>query len=119
MLPASAVTFEDLRPSSRPGGGDTTLYLPGLSLESIEREAIRLSLRRHGGKRAAVVKELQIAKSTVMKRIAQWGLQDEGREAGAGPDEDEEAEEMECPKGFAEVKPTDKKCPSCGANLRR
>jgi flagellar biosynthesis/type III secretory pathway M-ring protein FliF/YscJ len=34
-------------------------------------------------------------------------------------DEDEEAEEMECPKCFAEVKPTDKKCPSCGANIRR
>jgi len=33
--------------------------------------------------------------------------------------EDEEAEESECPKCYAEVKPTDKKCPSCGANLRR
>jgi hypothetical protein len=37
------------------------------------------------------VKELQIAKSTVMKRIAQWGLQAEGREPGAAsePEEDE------------------------------
>jgi transcriptional regulator with GAF, ATPase, and Fis domain len=89
VLPASAVTFEDLRPDAGPGGDDTTLYLPGLAMEDIEREAIRLSLRRNRGKRAAVVKELGLAKSTVMKRIAQWRLQDEGREAGASPEEDE------------------------------
>jgi DNA-binding NtrC family response regulator len=92
VLPASAVTFEDLRPASVPGGDDTTLYLPGLSMEDIEREAIRLSLRRHRGKRAAVVKELQIAKSTVMKRIGQWKLQDEGREGGAAPDDESDDE---------------------------
>jgi DNA-binding NtrC family response regulator len=93
VLPASAVTFEDLRPasrpSSRPDGDDATLHLPGLTMEDVEREAIRLSLRRHRGKRAAVVKELQIAKSTVMKRIGQWKLQDEGREAGAPPEDDD------------------------------
>ena len=88
VLPASAVTFEDLRPAAGPGGDDTTLYLPGLTMEDIEREAIRLSLRRHRGKRAAVVKELQIAKSTVLKRIGQWKLQDEGRESGAPPEDD-------------------------------
>jgi DNA-binding NtrC family response regulator len=68
------------------------MYVRGLSLEEIEREAIRLSLRRNRGKRAAVVKELQIAKSTVMKRIGQWGLQDEGRAAGAAPEPDEDGE---------------------------
>ncbi|HVP68250.1 MAG TPA: sigma 54-interacting transcriptional regulator [Anaeromyxobacteraceae bacterium] len=92
VLPASVVTFEDVRPASGHGGDDTTLYLPGLTLEDIEREAIRLSLRRHRGKRAAVVRELRIAKSTVMKRIAQWGLQDEGRD-GARPDDDEADDE--------------------------
>ena len=92
VLPAAVVTFEDLRPASGPGGDDTTLYLPGLTLEDIEREAIRLSLRRHRGKRAAVVKELQIAKSTVMKRIGQWKLQDEGREIGTSPEDDPEDE---------------------------
>ncbi len=80
-IPASAITFEDTR-AARGRDDDATLYLPGLSLEDIEREAIRLSLRRHGGKRAAVVKELRIAKSTVMKRIGQWGLQHEGRPGG-------------------------------------
>jgi DNA-binding NtrC family response regulator len=87
-IPASAVTFDEARPVAA-GSDDDTLYVRGLTLEEIEREVIRLSLRRHGGKRAAVVKELGIAKSTVMKRIAQWKLQDEGREAGAPDDDDD------------------------------
>ena len=89
-IPAAAVTFEDTRATPGAGGDDDTLYVRGLTLEEIEREAIRLSLRRNGGKRAAVVKELRIAKSTVMKRIGQWGLHDEGRAAGepVEPDDD-------------------------------
>ena len=87
VLPASAVLFDDLRSPSGSGGDDTTLYLPGLTLEEIEREALRLCLRRNRGKRSAAVKELRIAKSTVMKRITQWELQDEGRDAGAPPEE--------------------------------
>ncbi len=89
VVPASAVTFEDTRAAPREGGDDDTLYVRGLTLEDIEREAIRLSLRRNRGKRAAVVKELRIAKSTVMKRIGQWGLHEEGRGGGAGEPEDE------------------------------
>jgi DNA-binding NtrC family response regulator len=92
-VPASAVTFEDTRTTPADTGDDDTMYVRGLSLEEIEREAIRLSLRRNLGKRAAVVKELQIAKSTVMKRIGQWGLQDEGRLAGATLDAGDEADE--------------------------
>ena len=90
-IPVSAVTLEDTRGPASGSGDDATLYLPGLSLEDIEREAIRLSLRRHKGRRSAVVKELRIAKSTVMKRIGQWGLQQEGRPGGA-PEGDEEDE---------------------------
>jgi transcriptional regulator with GAF, ATPase, and Fis domain len=89
-VPASAVVLEDVRDSPGAGGDDDTLFLRGLTMEEVEREAIRLSLRRHRGKRAAVVRELQIAKSTVMKRIAQWGLQAEGREPGAPPEAEEE-----------------------------
>ncbi|BDG04917.1 sigma 54-interacting transcriptional regulator [Anaeromyxobacter oryzae] len=81
-VPASAITFEDTRAAPGDTGDDDTLYVRGLTLEEIEREAIRLSLRRNRGKRAAVVKELQIAKSTVMKRIGQWGLHEEGRAPG-------------------------------------
>jgi DNA-binding NtrC family response regulator/pSer/pThr/pTyr-binding forkhead associated (FHA) protein len=89
-IAGSAIAFEDVRAGEAQGGGDhDTLYVRGLTMEELEREAIRLSLRRHRGKRAAVVKELALAKSTVMKRIAQWGLQDEGRTPGvAEPDED-------------------------------
>ena len=89
-VPASAIAFEDTRVAPGDTGDDDTLYVRGLTLEDIEREAIRLSLRRHRGKRAAVVKELRIAKSTVMKRIGQWGLQDEGRAPGEAAEPDEE-----------------------------
>ena len=88
-VPAEAVTFEDTRAFSGDMGDDDTLFVRGLTLEEIEREAIRLALRRHRGKRAAVVKELQIAKSTVLKRIGQWRLQDEGRGGEAAEAEDD------------------------------
>ncbi len=93
-VPATAVTFEDARAVALPSGDDDVLLLRGLTMEQVEREAIRLSLRRNRGKRAAVVKELQIAKSTVMKRIAQWSLKQEGRPSGAEPEpEDDEGAE--------------------------
>jgi DNA-binding NtrC family response regulator len=88
----AAVTFEDTRTAPTAGLDDDTLCLRGLTLEEVEREAIRLSLRRNRGKRAAVVRELQIAKSTVLKRIAQWELQDEGRLGGAPAQEDDDEE---------------------------
>jgi DNA-binding NtrC family response regulator len=87
------VTFEDTRTTPADTGDDDTMYVRGLTLEDIEREAIRLSLRRNKGKRAAVVKELQIAKSTVMKRIGQWGLQNEGRSFGVAAEPDDEGED--------------------------
>jgi DNA-binding NtrC family response regulator len=93
FVPADAVTFEDTRQGAGAGGDDDTLFVRGLSMEEIEREAIRLALRRHRGKRVAVVQELRIAKSTVMKRIAQWGLQQEGRPPGTEPEPDEPDEE--------------------------
>jgi DNA-binding NtrC family response regulator len=81
-VPSSAVVFEDTRAVPADGGDDDTLYLRGLTMEEIEREAIRLSLRRNKGRRAAVVRELQIAKSTVIKRIGQWSMHLEGRIGG-------------------------------------
>jgi DNA-binding NtrC family response regulator len=92
VVPASALAFEDTRAprAEGPAGGDDDLmYVRGLTMEEIEREAIRLSLRRNEGKRTAVVKELQIAKSTVMKRIAQWGMAAEGRSSNEPPEEEE------------------------------
>jgi DNA-binding NtrC family response regulator len=92
-VPGSAVVFEDTRTAAGDTGDDDTLFLRGLTLEEIEREAIRLSLRRNRGKRAAVVKELRIAKSTVLKRIGQWGLQREGRAAGEPVEEEDGGDE--------------------------
>jgi DNA-binding NtrC family response regulator len=87
VVPASALVFEDTRAGGGDTGDDDTLYLRGLTMEEVEREAIRLSLRRHRGQRSAVVRELKIAKSTVLKRIGQWGLQQEGRAPGQGEDD--------------------------------
>jgi DNA-binding NtrC family response regulator len=89
-VPAGAVTLEDTRATPADGVDEDTLYVRGLTMEEVERETIRLSLRRNKGVRAAVVKELQIAKSTVMKRIGQWGLHTEGRAPGAPSDPDDE-----------------------------
>jgi DNA-binding NtrC family response regulator len=89
-IPAAAVVFEDTRTGAGDTGDDDTLYVRGLTMEEIEREAIRLSLRRNHGKRAAVVKELQIAKSTVLKRIGQWSMHQEGRPGGEAEEETEE-----------------------------
>jgi DNA-binding NtrC family response regulator len=92
-VPAEAVVFEDTRAGSGETGDDDTLYVRGLTMEEIEREAIRLSLRRNHGRRAAVVRELKLAKSTIMKRIGQWSLQEEGRAPGeAAPVEEDEGE---------------------------
>jgi DNA-binding NtrC family response regulator len=88
VIPASAVEFEDTRASDGTGGDDDTLYLRGLTMEEVEREAIRLSLRRNRGRRSAVVRELRIAKSTVLKRIGQWKLHDEGRDPGQVEEDD-------------------------------
>jgi DNA-binding NtrC family response regulator len=87
VVPASAVVFEDTRSGSGDTGDDDTLYVRGLTMDELEREAIRLSLRRHRGRRSAVVRELKIAKSTVLKRIGQWGLQHEGRTSGQPADD--------------------------------
>jgi len=100
-IPASAVVFEDTRAVPGDGGDDDSLYLRGLSMEEVEREAIRLSLRRNRGRRAAVVRELRIAKSTVIKRIAQWGMQLEGRTAGEPVEEEEDAAPPAGPPGGA------------------
>ena len=94
-----AVTADAVCPRGHPDrrggatGDDDTLYVRGLTMEEVEREAIRSALRRNRGRRAAVVRELQLAKSTVMKRIDQWSLHDEGRAPGEPPPvEEDEAE---------------------------
>ncbi len=62
----------------RRANDNCTLNVEGKSLEEVEREVIRLSLRRHRGKRISVMKELQVSKTTLIKKISDWGLQNEG-----------------------------------------
>ncbi|WP_225410647.1 sigma 54-interacting transcriptional regulator [Stigmatella hybrida] len=51
---------------------------PGMTLEQmmtrLERQIIEGSLRRHGGNREKVGKELGLARSTLFKRLKDWGL---------------------------------------------
>ena len=93
VLGAELVVFDapGCEPVHRKSDHDA-LQLEGLSLAEVEREAIRLALRRHRGSRAAVVKELGISKTTLLRKIAEWGLQDEGRQ-GAAADADPDGEE--------------------------
>ncbi|MDC0714839.1 sigma 54-interacting transcriptional regulator [Stigmatella sp. ncwal1] len=57
---------------------------PGITLEQmmtrLERQIIEHSLRRHGGNREKVAKELSVARSTLFKRLKDWGLTREDRE---------------------------------------
>jgi DNA-binding NtrC family response regulator len=94
VVRGDAIAFEDTRAGGSGSGDDDSLFVRGLTMEEVEREAIRLSLRRNRGRRAAVVRELQIAKSTVLKRINQWALHEEGRTPGeaAPPEEEDEVE---------------------------
>ncbi len=95
VIPASAVSFDDTRGerSLARAGPDDVLVVKGLTMEEIEREAIRLALRRNGGRRLQVARELGIAKSTVMKRIGQWGMHTEGRAAAVVAEGEEDDEE--------------------------
>jgi transcriptional regulator with PAS, ATPase and Fis domain len=93
VVTQDAIAFEDTRTGAGETGDDDTLYVRGLTMEEVERETIRLALRRNRGRRAAVVRELKLAKSTIMKRINQWALHEEGRAQGEPlPVEEDEAE---------------------------
>jgi two-component system, NtrC family, response regulator HydG len=62
-------------PPVLPGG---SALPPGMTLEQmmtrLERQIIEGSLRRHGGNREKVAKELGLARSTLFKRLKDWGL---------------------------------------------
>lgn len=54
----------------------TPRALPGLTLAQIEAGAIRDALDRHKGNRAAVSKELGIARSSLLRKTDELGLRD-------------------------------------------
>jgi two-component system response regulator HydG len=57
---------------------DGALYVPGLTLEQIlsklERQVVESALKRFGNNRERVANELGVARSTLFKRLKEWGL---------------------------------------------
>jgi DNA-binding NtrC family response regulator len=62
-------------PIETPGG---LLRLRGLSLGEIELRAVRASYVRHGGSRRAMIQELGIAKSSLLRKLDALGLRSAG-----------------------------------------
>ncbi len=60
--------------------GSDSLELAGLTLAQIEEQAIRRALLRHHGNRRAAARELGIARSTMQKRAAEFGIPQPGDE---------------------------------------
>lgn len=67
----------DVRPS-RPDGRPSGSFVPGLTLEQMlrehEREIIESALRHFDNNRERVARELGVARSTLFKRLKDWGL---------------------------------------------
>ena len=55
-----------------PGGGDASLA--GRTMEEIEREAIRETLKMTGGNRKSAAELLQIGERTLYRKIEKYGL---------------------------------------------
>jgi DNA-binding NtrC family response regulator len=81
------LTF-DPDPSPRPRNGSVVgLYIPGRKLEDLlelaEREIVESALRQFNNNRERVARELGVARSTLFKRLKDWGMtrQDESEQA--------------------------------------
>jgi DNA-binding NtrC family response regulator len=71
-------------------GSGQTISPVGLSLAQIEAAAIEINLRHFKGNRRAVTKQLDIAKSTLLKKIVDYQLERVGLpDAESAPEEDE------------------------------
>ncbi len=69
------------------GASDSVVDPKGLTLEQIEREALAIVMRQLGGNRRAAARQLSIAKSTLLKKLADYQLEEIGRGAAAGADD--------------------------------
>jgi len=73
------LTF-DARPAtaSSPGSPEPLELIPGLTLEQMlqraEKAIIESALKRYGNNRERVARELGVARSTLFKRLKEWGL---------------------------------------------
>jgi DNA-binding NtrC family response regulator len=83
-IEAGDIQFDD-RSSAVPAGKDEVIDPRGLTLEQIERGAIEIVMRQVKGNRRAASRQLDIAKSTLLKKLADYQLEAVGSES-----EDEE-----------------------------
>ncbi|MFW5856310.1 MAG: sigma-54-dependent transcriptional regulator [Planctomycetota bacterium] len=67
-----------------PVDGEGTVRLDGMSLEDLEREAIRQSLAHTGGNMQQTARQLGISRSTLYSKVRKYGI------TGAGRDDDAE-----------------------------
>ena len=84
----SDLSFDpDPTPRSRDGTGMSGHYIPGRKLEEMlelaERQIVESALRQFNNNRERVAKELGVARSTLFKRLKDWGMtrQDEQEHA--------------------------------------
>jgi DNA-binding NtrC family response regulator len=77
VIEAADLTFDAPRAPTAAAGGTFEL-VPGLSLEQhlqrAERQIVEAALRRFGNNRERVARELGVARSTLFKRLKEWGL---------------------------------------------
>jgi DNA-binding NtrC family response regulator len=68
----------DPTPEQREGMGVSGVFVPGLRLEEMleraERQIIEAALRRFNNNRERVARELGVARSTLFKRLKDWGM---------------------------------------------
>jgi transposase len=53
---------------------EESLSLPGLSLARVEEAAIRAAFVRLNGNRRAMARELRVSRSTLLRKLARYGL---------------------------------------------
>lgn len=63
-----------MRETSAPPDAQPWTWFPGKTLREIEQAAIRSAYFRHGGNRMRMMRELGIAKSTLMRHLRRLGL---------------------------------------------
>ncbi|WP_257458652.1 sigma 54-interacting transcriptional regulator [Archangium lipolyticum] len=82
-IDASDLTFD--QEVNRETGVSVPELPPGMTLEQmllkLERQIVEAALRRYGNNRERVARELGVARSTLFKRLKEWGLTKQEEEA--------------------------------------
>jgi two-component system, NtrC family, response regulator HydG len=88
LIEEADLSFDpDPSPRQKEGNGVAGLYVPGRKLEELlelaERQIVEAALRQFSNNRERVARELGVARSTLFKRLKDWGMtrQDEADHA--------------------------------------